>query len=126
MLFVLRDVQLEDAVDDINDLAVVDNLLVGVVPHTHLDECLQDEVHQFHGLRVDVIEEVLDEGGHFSHNVDVVDVVLLLTQVVLHQPVLPITHQPQHLQGQLDVGRVLEAKQLCSLIINVSIAVDLG
>ena len=97
MLFVLRDVQLEDAVDDIDDLAVVDNVLVGVIPHAHLNESLQDEVHQLHGLSVDVIEEVLNEDGHFSHNVDVVDVVLLLTQVVLHQPVLPITHQPQHL-----------------------------
>ena len=69
---------------------------------------------------------MLDEEGHIPHNIDVVDVVFLLTEVVLHQTVLPITHQPQHLQGQLDVGRVLEAKQLCGLLIDACVGVNLG
>ena len=78
------DVQLEDAVDDVNDLAVVDDMLVGVVPHAHFNERLQNEVDQLHCLSIDVIEEVLDEEGHIPHNVDVVDVVFLLMEVVLH------------------------------------------
>ena len=55
MLLVICDVQLEDAVDDVDDLAVVDDMLVGVVPHAHFNERLQNEVDQLHCLSIDVI-----------------------------------------------------------------------
>ena len=41
----------------------------------------------------------LGKKGHLSNQVDSEDVVFLLSQVVLHHPILPITHQTQHLQG---------------------------
>ena len=59
---------------------------------------LENEVNKVHGLFVDVVE-VLQEQSHLSHYIHRLEVVLLPTQVVLHQTVLAITHQPQHLQS---------------------------
>ena len=55
----ISNVELENRVEHIHYLSVVDDLLVGEVAHTSLNEGLQDEVHQLHSLAVDVIVEVL-------------------------------------------------------------------
>ena len=38
-------VNLEDAVECLQNLMVEDDFLVGVVAHTHLNQCLQNEMH---------------------------------------------------------------------------------
>ena len=63
------DVQLQDSVEHVHDLAVVDHLLVGEVSDAGLDQSLQDEVHQLHGLLVDVSVEVLENGGRRGSDV---------------------------------------------------------
>ena len=42
--------------------------------------------------------------GHFSYKIDGDKVVFLLSQVVLHQPILIVTHQAQHLLGMGNMG----------------------
>ena len=59
----ISNVELENCVEHIHYLSVVDDLLVGEVAHTSLNECLQDAVHQLHGLAVDIIVEVLVDRG---------------------------------------------------------------
>ena len=115
----LRYVDLEDAVEYLQNLPVEDDCLVEVVAHTCLNQCLQNEVHKFHCLHIDVMVEALDEECHVPNKVDGVDVVPLLPEVVLHEPILPITHQAQHLQGQLHVGGVLKREELHQCCIQV-------
>ena len=38
-------VNMEDAVECLQNLLIEDDQLVGVVAHTHLNQCLQHEVH---------------------------------------------------------------------------------
>ena len=40
MLVVVPNIELEDGVENINDLPVIDDLLVGEIPHTCLNEGL--------------------------------------------------------------------------------------
>ena len=66
ILLIVSNVELENCVEHIQYLSVVDDLLVGEVAHTSLNERLQDEVHQLHGLPVNVIVEVLVDRGEVN------------------------------------------------------------
>ena len=122
----ISNVKLQDTVDGVDDLSIEDDCLVGVVSHAHLYQSLQDKVDQLHRLGIDIIVEMLYEDSHISDDIDGVDVVFLLSEVVLHEAVLPIAHQSKHLEGKLDVLGVLETQDISCLCIDASVGVILS
>ena len=63
---------------------------------------------------------MLKEQCHLSNDIDSNDVVFLLTKVVLDEAILPVTHETEDFQCQLDMMSVVEHEQLAGLVIKIN------
>ena len=94
MALIVSNINQKNVVDHSNDLFFKKNDLVGIVSNTHLNQRLQHQMNELNYFCIEIMVEVLQKISNLCHHVDIMDCLLLISNIILHVSVLPITHQP--------------------------------